>query len=127
MSCGAAEGEGVLDLSLLERPAGLGQNGRMTTPELTPRPAIGGMVATWSFAAVAALAAGLFAPDDQLFAWVAVGAGACVFVAFGANLVSGRAEGFLARTAAAAVGAFFIMGAIALVFFMVAAASLAEL
>jgi len=90
----------------------------MSTSELTPRPARAGMIATWSFAAVFALAAGFFAPVDHRFAWFAVGAGVCVFLAFAVNLATGRAHGFLVRTAAAAVGALVVMGVIAIAFFL---------
>lgn len=101
----------------------VGQNGRMSTPEFSPRPAVAGMVVTWAFGALSAVAVGLIAPVDHRFVWFAVCAGACVFVAFAVNLASGRAEGFLVHTAAAALGAFAMMGVIALIVFLVTALS----
>lgn len=96
----------------------MGQNGRMSSHELAPRSALPTLIAVWAFGAVAALAVGLFAPLEQRFAWFAVAAGACVFAAFVANLRLGRADGFIVRTAGAALGALAVVGVIAFAFFL---------
>lgn len=98
--------------------------GAMTSPELTPRSPLAGMIATWAFGALAAVAVGLLSPLGERFLWLAVGAGACVFVAFAVNLAYGRAEGFIVRTAVAALGALVAMGVIAFVFFLVSITAL---
>lgn len=97
----------------------VGHNGGMSAPELAPRSPLAGYVVTWVFGALAAVAASVLAPVDGLFAWLAVGAGASVFVAFAVNLADGRADGFIVRTAASALGALLAMGVVALVFFLI--------
>lgn len=88
----------------------------MSTPELAPRSPAVAFATTWVFGALAAIAVGVFAPVDQRFAWMAIGAGACLLVAFVANLRLGRAEGFIVRTAASVLGALLLMGFISLGF-----------
>lgn len=88
----------------------------MSTPELAPRSPLVAFAITWAFGALAAIAVGVFAPVDQRFAWMAIGAGASLFVAFAVNLWHGRAEGFIVRTAASMFGALLLMGFISLGF-----------
>lgn len=97
---------------------GVRHNGGMSEPELVPRSPLAGHIVVWAFGALAAVAAGVFSPDDALFAWLCVGAGASVFAAFAVNLWYGRSDGFIVRTAASALGAFAAMGIIALAFFV---------
>lgn len=96
----------------------MGQNGRMSSPELVPRSALPTLIVAWAFGAVAALAVGFFAPIEQRFEWFGVAAGLSIFVAFVVNLRLGRADGFIVRTAGAALGALAVMGVIAFAFFL---------
>lgn len=82
----------------------------MAVPELAPRTRYGGVVAVWITAAVLALAIGVVAPPDWRAAWMAVGLGACIIIAFAVHLAGGRAHGFLQRVAASVLGAMLVMG-----------------
>jgi len=84
----------------------------MSVPELAPRNGYGGVLAVWVSAAVLALAIGVVAPPDWRAAWMAVGLGACVILAFGVHLAGGRALGFTQRIAASVLGAMLVMGLI---------------
>lgn len=85
------------------------------TPELAPRSPIGGIIATWIFGALAALAVGVFVPSGERFSWMTIAAGAALLVAFAINLRYGRADGFIVRTAASVLGALAAMGVISVV------------
>lgn len=102
---------------------GVRHNERMSTPELAPRSPVVAFAITWAFGALAAIAVGVFAPFDQRFAWMAIGAGASLLVAFVVNLWHGRAEGFIVRTAASVLGALLLMGFISLGFALAAIAA----
>jgi len=91
-------------------------NEGMSTPELAPRSPVVAFATTWVFGALLAIAVGVFAPVDQRFAWMAIGAGASLLVAFAMNLWHGRAEGFIVRTATSMLGALLLMGFISLGF-----------
>ncbi|GAA3657553.1 hypothetical protein [Microbacterium marinilacus] len=84
----------------------------MTIPELAPRRRYGGVAATWAFGLAAAIAIGVFVPFAARFGWLGVAGGACVVFAFVAQLVDGRARGFVFRVGVAAVGALGILGAV---------------
>lgn len=86
----------------------------MTVPGLAPRGGFAGVVAVWIVAAVVAVTIGLVAPDDWRAAWMAVGLGGSVILAFAIQLVHGHAEGFLRRVAASVLGALLVMGLIGL-------------
>lgn len=85
-------------------------------PELAPRRMIGGIVAVWVLAALAAIVVGLLATPDIRAAWLAVGLGGCLVVAFAIQLWSGRSQGFTERVAASILGAAVVMGVISLGF-----------
>ncbi|MFB8387221.1 hypothetical protein ACFC3F_08800 [Microbacterium sp. NPDC055910] len=88
----------------------------MSAPELAPRRTVGGIVAVWVVAAVIGVVVGLFTGDDWRGAWLAVGMGGCLVLAFGIQLVSGRSQGFTRRVAASALGALVVFGVISLGF-----------
>ncbi|GAB2514111.1 hypothetical protein GCM10027064_09940 [Microbacterium petrolearium] len=92
----------------------------MTTPALAPRSPVGALAITWVFAVLASVAVGLFVPYDLRFAWMAIAAGGTLIVAFVANLWSGRAEGFIVRTAGSVLGGLLLMGFISLGFALAA-------
>ncbi|GAA3913243.1 hypothetical protein [Microbacterium invictum] len=84
----------------------------MSAPELAPRSSFGGVIAVWIAAAVLALVIGVVAPSDWRAAWMAVGLGACVIIAFAVHLAGGHALGFIQRVAASVLGAMLVMGLI---------------
>lgn len=92
----------------------------VTEPVLVPRSFPAGLAVTWAFAAVAAIAIGVFVPPADRFGWFAVGAGTALLVAFAAELRLGRAQGFIFRVAAAAVGAVGILGIVSAIFALAA-------
>ena len=88
----------------------------MTVPELAPRRTLGGLIAVWLVAAVIGVAVGIFVGPDWRAAWLTVGMGICVILAFGIQLWTGRSQGFTERVAASALGALFVLGVISLGF-----------
>lgn len=92
----------------------------VTEPVLVPRRFPVGLAVTWAFAGVVAIAIGIFVAPADRFGWFAVGAGVALLVAFAAELRLGRAEGFISRVAAAAVGGVGIMGVVSAIFALAA-------
>lgn len=90
-------------------------NGQMTVPELAPRRRYGGIVATWVFSLLIALAIAVFVPLELRFWWFGLAGGASLICAFVAHLVDGRANGFVFRVGVAALGGITILGIVALV------------
>lgn len=88
----------------------------MAVPELAPRRTLGGIVAVWALAAVVSVVIGVFATPDWQPAWLGVGLGGCLIVAFAVQLWSGRSQGFTERVAASIFGAVLVMGVISLGF-----------
>ena len=88
----------------------------MAVPELAPRRTFGGIIAVWLVAAAVAVAIGLFVDDDARVAWLAVGLGGCLVLAFAIQLGYGRSQGFTERVAASVLGALVVMGIISLGF-----------
>lgn len=88
----------------------------MATPELAPRSALGGLIAVWVAAAVAAIAVGLFVGPEWRAAWLTIGLGGCIVLAFAVQLRVGRSQGFIHRAAASVLGAMIVMGVISLGF-----------
>lgn len=88
----------------------------MTTPDLAPPRTLGGVIAVWVFAAVAAVAVGIFAPEVDRSAWMLIALGACLVVAFGVQLASGRSHEFIRRVAASVLGALLVLGFISVGF-----------
>jgi hypothetical protein len=94
----------------------MGDDGDVALPELAPRRTFGGVVAVWVLAAVIAIVIGIFATPDWRAAWLGVGLGGCLIVAFATQLWSGRSQGFTERVAASVLGAALVMGVISLGF-----------
>lgn len=84
----------------------------MAVPELAPRRTIGGIVAVWVVAAVAAVAIGVFVPEDVRAVWLAIGLGGLIALAFAVQLWYGRSQQFIERVAASAIGSLVVMGVI---------------
>jgi hypothetical protein len=92
------------------------ENETMTVPELAPRRTFGGVIAVWVVAALVGISIGLFAPSEWRGAWLTVGLGGCLVLAFAIQLGFGRSQGFTERVAASALGALLVMGFISLGF-----------
>lgn len=84
----------------------------MSAPELAPRGTFGSVVAVWVVGALAAIAIGVFVPTDWRAAWLTVGLGGCLILAFVIQLVHGRSKGFIDRVAGSILGALLAMGLI---------------
>lgn len=82
----------------------------MTAPDLAPPRTVGGVVAVWVVAAVAAVLVGAFAPVETRAVWMPVALGGCVIAAFAVQLALGRSRGFIERVAASVLGALLVMG-----------------
>jgi len=91
-------------------------NGRVTAPELAPRRTFGGVIAVWVIAALMGVSLGIFVPEQWQAAWLTVGLGGCLVVAFAIQLWFGRSQGFTERVAASILGALLVMGVISLGF-----------
>ena len=94
----------------------VGHNGTVAVPELAPRRTLGGIVAVWVAAAVIGVAIGVFVGDEARAAWLAVGLGGCLVLAFAIQLWSGRSQGFTQRVAASILGALLVLGILSLGF-----------
>ncbi len=92
------------------------ENEPVATPELAPRRTFGGVIAVWVIAALLGVAIGLFVPEPWRAAWLTVGLGGCVVLAFAIQLWFGRSQGFTERVAASTLGALLTMGVISLGF-----------
>jgi hypothetical protein len=87
-------------------------NDGMAVPELAPRRTIGGVIAVWIAAALASVAIGIFVPEDWRAAWLLVGLGGALVLAFAVQLWYGRSQQFIERVAASVLGALLVMGVI---------------
>ena len=96
--------------------ADLGENEAVTVPELAPRRTFGGVIAVWVIAALIGISIGLFVPSDWRAAWLTVGLGGCLVLAFAIQLWFGRSQNFTERVAASVLGALLVMGFISLGF-----------
>jgi len=88
----------------------------MAGPALAPRRATGGVISVWVAAAVVGLAIGLFVPAEWRAAWLVVGMGGCLILAFVVQLAYGRSQGYIQRVAISVLGALLVMGIISLGF-----------
>jgi uncharacterized membrane protein YfcA len=91
-------------------------NGHVAVPELAPRRTFGGIVAVWVIAAIVGLAIGIFVAGELRAAWLSVGLGGCLILAFAIQLWTGRSQGFTRRVAASILGALVVLGIISLGF-----------
>lgn len=91
-------------------------NGVMTDPALAPRNASVGVFVVWAAAFVAAVAIGIFVPEEWRLPWMLVGFGGVVLLSFAVQLWYGRTQGFIARVAGSVTGALLLMGLISVGF-----------
>ncbi|WP_110588231.1 hypothetical protein [Microbacterium suaedae] len=73
-----------------------------------------GLLLPWSLAFVFAVVVMMFTPIDQRWGWVSSTAGVCVILTFVAQIIIGRVDGFILRTATAALGSVLIVGIVSL-------------
>ncbi len=73
-------------------------------------------MAVWVAAALMGIAIGLFAPADLRAAWLVLGLGAALALAFAVQLAYGRSQGYIQRVAISILGALLVMGVISLGF-----------
>ena len=70
----------------------------------------------WVVAAVLGVSIGLFVPAEWRAAWLVVGLGGCLILAFSVQLAYGRSQGYIQRVAMSILGALVVMGVISLGF-----------
>jgi len=87
-------------------------NGVMPEPALAPRNALVGVVIVWAAALIAAIAIGVFVPDEWRVSWLLLAFGGAVLLSFALQLWYGQAKGFIFRTAASATGALLLLGVV---------------
>ncbi len=87
-------------------------NRAMSEPALAPRNALGGMLAVWTAALLAALAIGIFVAEEWRMPSLLVGFGAAVLLSFAVQLWYGRTHGFIVRVAGSVMGALLLMGVV---------------
>ncbi len=78
--------------------------------ELAPRGVFVGIAVVWGAALVLSLAIALLVPEEWRMAWMTVGLGACIILAFVVQLWRGRTQGFIDRVALSTAGALLVMG-----------------
>ncbi|MGO2682703.1 hypothetical protein [Microbacterium sp.] len=88
----------------------------MSEPALAPRNALGGVVIVWVAALIAALAIGIFVPEEWRVQWLLVGFGAAVLLSFALQLGYAQTKGFTFRVAASAIGALLLLGVVSAAF-----------
>ena len=81
----------------------------MTTDDLAPRSASGGIGAVWVRGAVRAVLTGVLAPVAARATWLTIGLGVCLMAAFVVQLIGGRSQEFTQRVAISVVGALLTM------------------
>lgn len=101
----------------------MGDNGDMTEPALAPRNAFVGVLVVWGVALAAAIAVGVFVPEEWRVPWLIVAFGGVVLLSFAVQLWYGRTEGFILRVGGGALGALLVMGVISVGFGLAALVS----
>lgn len=86
--------------------------GGMSEPALAPRNPLGAIVTVWVVALLAAIAIGIFVPEQLRVSWLLVGFGGIVLASFAVQLWYGRTEGFIFRVASSVIGALLLLGVI---------------
>src|SRR5690606_34901739 len=117
---------------------GVGQNGRRARRTGTDRGEIGmsqparsgsirqargieriarsqGLLLAWSVSFVIALVIAILSPIGQRWEWFAAGAGIAVLLAFVVQIIIGRVDGFILRTATSVLGCVLIVGIVSFV------------
>jgi len=82
----------------------------VTAPDLAPPRTIGGVIAVWVVAALAAVVVGVLAPNETRALWMPVALGGCLILAFCVQLALGRSRGFIERVSASVLGALLVVG-----------------
>lgn len=90
----------------------------MSLPEMAPRRALRGVLIVWIAAAVVAVVIGVVAPPEWRAAWMPIGLGGCVLLAFGVHMWHGTSRGFIQRVGMSVLGALAVMGLIGIGFGM---------
>lgn len=88
----------------------------MSEPALAPRNALGGVVVVWAAALVAAIAIGVFVPQEWRVQWLLVGFGGAVLLSFAVQLWYGQVKGFIFRVAVSTIGALVLLGVVSAAF-----------
>ncbi len=91
-------------------------NGGMSEPALAPRNALGGVVVVWAAALIAAIAIGIFVPQEWRVPWLLVGFGGAVLLSFAVQLWYGQVKGFIFRVAVSTIGALVLLGVVSAAF-----------
>ncbi|HLS92371.1 MAG TPA: hypothetical protein VK015_02535 [Microbacterium sp.] len=74
-----------------------------------------GLLLPWSVSFVIALVIAIFSPIGQRWEWFAAGAGIAVILAFVVQIIIGRVDGFILRTATSVLGCVLIVGIVSFV------------
>ncbi|MFT4231083.1 MAG: hypothetical protein QM602_12425 [Microbacterium sp.] len=88
----------------------------MSATGLASRSSLRSVLVVWVAAFVVAVAIAVFVPVDWRMAWMTVGLGGCIVLAFVVQLWSGRSEGFIDRMALSVAGALLAMGLVSAAF-----------
>jgi len=94
----------------------MGNNRGMSEPALAPRNALVGMLVVWIAALCAAVAIGIFVPEQWRMSSLLVAFGGTVLLSFAMQLGYGRTHGFIVRVAGSVLGALVLMGVISVGF-----------
>lgn len=89
-------------------------------PELAPGSTFGAIVSVWVLGAVVGVVIGVVVPPEWRMAWMAVGLGGCIVVAFAVQLWVGRSKGFIDRVALSIAGVTVVIGLVSAVFGLIA-------
>jgi hypothetical protein len=98
----------------------VGENDRVSSPELAPPRSTAGIVTVWVVALVAGIVVSVLAPDGWRSAGIALVLAGCLVLSFVVQLVGGRPHRFIQRMAISVAGSFLILGAVSLVVAIVA-------
>ncbi|MGO2746373.1 hypothetical protein [Microbacterium sp.] len=92
----------------------------MSEPALAPRNALGGVIIVWAAALIAAVAIGIFVPDEWRVTWLLLGFGGAVLLSFVLQLWYGQTKGFIFRIAVSTTGALLLLGVVSAAFALAA-------
>ena len=73
-------------------------------------------MAVWVVAALMGVSIGIFVPAEWRAAWLVVGLGGMLALAFAVQLAYGRSQGYIQRVAISILGALLVLGVISLGF-----------
>lgn len=95
-------------------------NGLMAEPALAPRNPLSGVLVVWAAALIAAIAIGIFVPEEWRVQWLLVGFGGAILLSFALQLWYGHTQGFIFRLAASVTGALVLLGVVSASFALAA-------